>query len=136
MEGRMEGENQTLCELVQQGLLSIHDAAEDMGVDAVINKKLVTAGRIFRFTLSNKVRSIKCLNGSDAEVLEFIANPESAITKVPLKDLRFPREAIVGGIIRGEESIIAGENTVVHPYDRVVVFALPQVLTKVNRFFL
>ncbi len=110
--------------------------AEDMGVDAVINKKLVTAGRIFRFTLSNKVRSIKCLNGSDAEVLEFIANPESAITKVPLKDLRFPREAIVGGIIRGEESIIAGENTVVHPYDRVVVFALPQVLTKVNRFFL
>ena len=32
-EGRMEGKNQTLCELVQQGLLSIHDAAEDMGVD-------------------------------------------------------------------------------------------------------
>ena len=46
--------------------------AESMGVDAVINKKLITAGRIFRFTLSNKVQSIKCLNGSDAEVLEFI----------------------------------------------------------------
>ena len=49
--------------------------AEGMGVDAVINKKLITAGRIFRFTLSNKVRSIKCLNGSDAEILEFIVNP-------------------------------------------------------------
>ena len=47
---------------------------EGMGVDAVINKKLSTAGRIFRFTLSNKVRSIKCLNGSDAEVLEFIVD--------------------------------------------------------------
>ncbi|MBR4802767.1 MAG: Trk system potassium transporter TrkA [Bacteroidales bacterium] len=110
--------------------------AEDMGVDAVINKKLVTAGRIFRFTLSNKVRSIKCLNGSDAEVLEFIANPESTITRAPLKDLKFPKEAIIGGIIRGEESIIANGSTQILPYDRVVVFALPQVLAKVNKFFL
>ena len=110
--------------------------AEDMGVDAVINKKLVTAGRIFRFTLSNKVRSIKCLNGSDAEVLEFIANPDSTITKAPIKDLKFPKEAIIGGIIRGEESIIANDNTIVLPFDRVVVFALPQVLAKVNKFFL
>ena len=38
MEGRMEGKNQTLCELVQQGLLSIHDAAEDMGVDVKTSK--------------------------------------------------------------------------------------------------
>ncbi|MBR4805514.1 MAG: Trk system potassium transporter TrkA, partial [Bacteroidales bacterium] len=94
------------------------------------------AGRIFRFTLSNKVRSIKCLNGSDAEVLEFIANPESAITKAPIKDLKFPKEAIIGGIIRGEESIIPNDFTQISPYDRVVVFALPQVLAKVNKFFM
>ena len=110
--------------------------AEGMGVDAVINKKLSTAGRIFRFTLSNKVRSIKCLNGSDAEVLEFIVNPDSSITKGQIKDLHFPKEAIIGGIIRGNESFIANEYTVIKPYDRVVVFALPQVLSKVNNFFI
>ncbi len=110
--------------------------AEGMGVDAVINKKLSTAGRIFRFTLSNKVRSIKCLNGSDAEVLEFIVNPDSSITKGPIKDLHFPKEAIIGGVIRGNESFIANEYTVIQPYDRVVVFALPQVLAKVNDFFI
>ena len=110
--------------------------AEGMGVDAVINKKLSTAGRIFRFTLSNKVRSITCLNGSDAEVLEFIVNPDSSITKGPVKDLHFPKEAIIGGIIRGNESFIANEYTVIKPYDRVVVFALPQVLSKVNNFFI
>lgn len=110
--------------------------AEGMGVDAVINKKLITAGRIFRFTLSNKVRSIKCLNGSDAEVLEFIVNPSSTITKGPLKELHFPKEAIIGGIIRGNDSFIATEDSVIKPYDRVVVFALPQVLSKVNKFFI
>lgn len=110
--------------------------AEGMGVDAVINKKLITAGRIFRFTLSNKVRSIKCLNGSDAEVLEFLVNPDSNITKGPIKDLKFPKEAIIGGVIRGNESFIANEYTEIRPYDRVVVFALPQVLSKVNNFFI
>ena len=110
--------------------------AEGMGVDAVINKKLITAGRIFRFTLSNKVRSIKCLNGSDAEVLEFLVNPDSSITRGPIKDLHFPKEAIIGGVIRGNESFIANEYTEIKPYDRVVVFALPQVLAKVNNFFI
>lgn len=110
--------------------------AEGMGVDAVINKKLSTAGRIFRFTLSNKVRSIKCLNGSDAEVLEFIVNPSSAITKGPIKDLHFPKEAIIGGIIRGNEIFVATDDTIIKPYDRVAVFALPQVLAKVNKFFI
>ena len=110
--------------------------AEGMGVDAVINKKLSTAGRIFRFTLSNKVRSIKCLKGSDAEVLEFIVNPNSAITKGPLKELHFPKEAIIGGIIRGNEIFVATDETVIKPYDRVAVFALPQVLSKVNKFFI
>ena len=55
--------------------------AESMGVDAVINKKLITAGRIFKFTLSNKVRFIKYMSGTNAEVLEFIVAPDTKITK-------------------------------------------------------
>lgn len=110
--------------------------AEGMGVDAVINKKLITAGRIFRFTLSNKVRSIKCLNGSDADVLEFIVSPGSKITRGKIRDLNFPKEAIIGGFIRGDESFIATPDTEIRPYDRVVIFALPEVLEKTNKFFI
>ena len=109
--------------------------AEGMGVDAVINKKLITASRIFRFTLSNKVQSIKCLNGSDAEILEFIVNPNSSITKDKIRNLGFPKDAIIGGVIRGNNSFIALGDTEIKPYDRVVVFALPSALKKVNKFF-
>ncbi len=109
--------------------------AEGMGVDSIINKKLITASRIFRFTLSNKVQSIKCLNGSDAEVLQFIANPNSEITRDKIRNLKFPKDAIIGGVIRGQHSFIAIGDTEIKPYDKVVVFALPTALTKVNRFF-
>lgn len=109
--------------------------AESMGVDAVINKKLITAGRIFKFTLSNKVRFIKYMNGTNAEVLEFIVSPNSKITKATLKDINFPENAIVGGVIRGNESFIAVGDTQIQAYDRVAVFALPQAVKEVDKMF-
>ena len=109
--------------------------AESMGVDAVINKKLITAGRIFKFTLSNKVRFIKYMSGTNAQVLEYIVAPETEITKRPLKDMGFPDNAIIGGIIRGNESFIAVGDTSIQAYDRVAVFALPEAVKEVDKFF-
>lgn len=109
--------------------------AESMGVDAVINKKLITAGRIFKFTLSNKVRFIKYMSGTNAEVLEFIVSPDTAITKKALRDMDFPKNAIIGGVIRGNESFIAVGDTQIQAYDRVAVFALPEAVKEVDRFF-
>lgn len=109
--------------------------AESMGVDAVINKKLITAGRIFKFTLSSKVRFIKYMSGTNAEVLEYIVAPDTEITKRPLKDMGFPANAIIGGVIRGNESFIAVGDTQINAYDRVAVFALPQAVKEVDKFF-
>ena len=109
--------------------------AESMGVDAVINKKLITAGRIFKFTLSSKVRFIKYMSGTNAEVLEYIVAPDTKITKCPLKDMNFPQHAIIGGIIRGNDSFIAVGDTYIQAYDRVAVFALPEAIKEVDRFF-
>ena len=109
--------------------------AEDMGVDAVINKKLITASRIFKFTLSDKVRFVRYMSGTDAEVLEYTVAPNALITKGALKDIAFPRNAIIGGVIRGSESFIAVGDTRIEPYDRIAVFALPEAVKEVDRFF-
>lgn len=109
--------------------------AEEMGVDTVINKKLITAGRLFKYTLSGKARLVKYMSGTEAEVLEYNVAPGSAITKAPLKDLGFPRDSIIGGVIRGAESLIAVGDTIIQPYDRVAVFALPSAVKEVDKFF-
>ncbi|MBQ6179478.1 MAG: Trk system potassium transporter TrkA [Bacteroidales bacterium] len=109
--------------------------AEEMGVDSVINKKLITAGRLFKFTLSGKARLVKYMSGTDAEVLEFTVPAGSAITKGQLKDLTFPKDSVIGGVIRGSESLIAVGSTKIEPYDRVVVFALPHAVKEVDKFF-
>ncbi|MBR4739693.1 MAG: Trk system potassium transporter TrkA [Bacteroidales bacterium] len=109
--------------------------AEEMGVDSVVNKKLVTASRIYKFTLSDKVRSVRYMSGTDAEVLEYTVAPGSKITKGILKDVDFPADAIIGGIIRGGESFIAVGHTQIEPYDRVAVFALPDAVKQVDKMF-
>ena len=126
------GVNRTIAEV--ENIEYIH-LAEEMGVDTVINKKLITAGRIFKFTLSGKARFVKYMGGTDAEILEYTVSPGSPITKKPLKDLNFPENAIIGGVIRGSESMIAVGDTHIEAYDRVAVFALPSSVYAVDKFF-
>ncbi len=109
--------------------------AEELGVDAVINKKLITAGRLFKYTLSGKARIVKYMSGTEAETLEYTVSPESLITKAPLKDLDFPKNAVIGGVIRGADAFIAVGETKIEPYDRVAVFAIPEAVKEVDRFF-
>ena len=115
--------------------LNYINLADNVGVDTIINKKMVSASNIFRFTMSTDVLAIKCLKGSNAEVLEFIVKPNSPATKAPIKDLGMPAEVVVGGVVRGNKVFIASGDTKILAYDRVVVFAMPSVLAKVGHFF-
>jgi trk system potassium uptake protein TrkA len=126
------GVKRTIAEVENMDYIHL---AENIGVDTFINKKLITASRIFRFTMSEEVSSIKCLTGTEAEVMEYVVKPQSKITTAPLKDVRFPDEAIIGGVIRGKNSFIAHGDTLIKPYDRVVVFALPSEIFTVGKFF-
>ncbi len=115
--------------------LNYINLADSVGVDTIINKKMVSASNIFRFTMSTDVLAIKCLTGSDAEVLEFIVKPNSPATKAPIKDLGLPSDVTIGGIVRGDKVFIASGKTEIAAYDRVVVFAMPSAIAKVGEFF-
>ncbi len=126
------GVKRTIAEVENMDYIHL---AENIGVDTIINKKLITASRIFRFTMSEEVSSIKCLTGTQAEVMEFIVKPDAPATKGSLSEIEFPREAIIGGVIRGKNVFIAHGETNIKPYDKVVVFALPGVINSIGKFF-
>ena len=109
--------------------------AEEMGVDSVINKKLITADKIYRFTLGGKARFVKYMRSTNAEVIEYTAEAGSAITRKALKDISFPSGAIIGGIIRDDDAFIAVGDTIIQAGDRVAVFALPDSIKAVDKLF-
>ena len=111
------------------------DISQNIGIDTIINKKLSTASYIVRFTMDAEVTSIKCLSGINAEVMELVAYPHSAVTRKPIRNLPMPKGAIIGGIIRGDDSFIAVGDFQIEENDKVVVFSLPEAIHKVGKLF-
>ncbi len=126
------GVKKTIAEVENLDYIQI---ADSMGVDSIVNKKLIAASHIFSFTMSAEVPTVQCLTGTNAEALELIVHENSAMTKKPLKLIKFPDDAIIGGIIRGNSSFIAKGDTLFYPNDKVIVFSLPNALKKVNQLF-
>jgi len=111
------------------------DLADSIGVGAMINKKLLAASYIYRFTMDADVQHCKWLTVSDAEVIELVVQPKSKITMGKLKDIDFPEDANIGGIIRGDQGIIAKGDTQIQEGDQVVVFTMPSAIKKVEKIF-
>ena len=109
--------------------------SQNIGVDTLINKKLLAANDIFRYVRKGNVEAITSLHGVDAEVIEYIIAKSNRLTKKPLKELHFPDTALIGGIIRGEDTIIPNGSTVLQLGDRVIVFAKPQSIRRLDELF-
>ncbi len=111
------------------------EISQSVGIDTIINKKLATASYIIRFTMTAEVISTKCLTSVDAEVFEFQAREGSPITRKTIRKLNFPKQAIIGGVIRDNEGYIAQGDMQIQAGDKVVVFALPEAFDGVDKMF-
>ena len=109
--------------------------SQTIGIDTLINKKLIAANNIFRYVRQGDVISIAAVHGLDAEILEFNATEKSKITKGLVKDLHFPKKAIIGGILRQGVAKMIGGHDQIEPNDKVVVLSEQSVIKEVEKFF-
>ena len=126
------GVKRTIALVENTGFISL---SQDIGIDTIINKKLITASYIARFIVKGDAVSSKWLSGTNAELVEFNVGKWAPATRKPIRDLALPPGATVGGIIRGKETIFPTRDTQIKPKDKVVVFALPKVMEQVSRLF-
>ena len=109
--------------------------SQNIGVDTMINMKIIAANYIFRFVRKGTIEAITSLHGVDAEVIEYIVNHESRLTKKPLRKQSFPNAMVIGSVIRGDEVIIPDGDTVLELGDKVIVLALPRAIQKLEKIF-
>ena len=108
---------------------------QTIGLDSLINKKLIAANDITRFVRKTNIVSVASLQGVDAEVFEYVAQPHSPITKNKIKDLKLPKNSLIGGYVRDDEAFIAVGETQIKSNDKVVVVALPGAIQKIEKYF-
>ena len=109
--------------------------SQNVGVDTMINKKLIAANFTFRYIRQGEVLDLTSIHGVDAEILEYEVTETSKIAEKELKDVDFPKSAIVGGVIRKGQGHTTMGGFQFKPKDRVVVLSKPECITKVERLF-
>lgn len=105
----------------------------DIGLGNILSPRLSAINSIVQHVRRGKILSSVSLKGEDAEVLEAVAMETSGIVGTPLKDLNFPKGAIVLAVTQGKTSIIPDGNTVIQPNDRVVILSTRQNIPRVER---
>ena len=109
--------------------------SQSIGIDTLINKKLLAANNIFRYIRKGEVVAMTKLNNMNAELLEFMVRPSSEAEGKSIKDLDFPRSATIAGVVREGKGIIALGDFKIIKGDRVVVCCLPRSIKKVEKMF-
>ena len=106
-----------------------------IGLEAVVDKRKITANAIARFIRHGEIVSVATLQGIGAEALELVVQPNAKIAGRYLKKVRLPAGVILGGAIRDNDVFIPVGDTIIQPYDQVVLIGLPKALNKVEKMF-
>lgn len=108
---------------------------EMVGVDVAISPIQATVNEVLKFTMGIGIESLVTVEGEKGKIIEITAKKGSKIIDKKLKDVKFPRGAIVSAIVRGGEVIIPDGNSMIQPDDKVVIFTLPAAISAVEGLF-
>jgi trk system potassium uptake protein TrkA len=108
---------------------------EMLGIDATVSPRLFAANQILKYVREGEVVSVSLLEDGKAEMLEIIPSPGSHIVNKPLREVNFPRGAVIAAVAREDGVFVPKGNDLIKAGNMVVVFTTPKVRPAVERLF-
>ena len=104
-----------------------------IGIEKVVRTRLSAINTILRHIRKGKVFSDISIKGEQAEFMETLALEASDIVDKPLKQISFPKGAILAGIIHKDDIIIPTGDSVIRSGDHIIIFARKRAIPKVEK---
>ena len=130
--GKSHGIKKTIARIENFDYINL---SQSIGIDTLINKKIIAADNIFKFVRKGNVSLVANLHGTDAEIIEFVVKEDSKITKSPINKLKFPNSSKIAGVIRNGIPIIPFGDFHLKENDKTIVFSLTESIQKIEKFF-
>ncbi len=130
--GKSHGIKKTIARIENFDYINL---SQSIGIDTLINKKIIAADNIFKFVRKGNVSLVANLHGTDAEIIEFVVKEGSKITKSPINKLNFPNSSKIAGVIRNGIPIIPFGDFHLKENDKTIVFSLTESIQKIEKFF-
>lgn len=126
------GAQKTICRVGRTEYIPL---MEKVGVDSVLSPRVITAGFILSQVRRGKFVSVALLEGAKAQAMEIVVTPTSKAANRRLKEVKLPRECLIGAVLHKGHVYIPNGESILEPGDNIVVFTLSDMLNKVNKFF-
>jgi len=107
----------------------------DLGVHAMISPRRAVADAILQFVHRGRVMSTHMLGDHDGEIMDVRIPKEpknESLLGTPLREIEFPRGALLGAVLRDNQVLVASGETQLQPGDEVLVVALRGAISKVE----
>ena len=106
-----------------------------LGIDVVINPKAITVSQVLSYVRRGRIHSVHSIQENFGELIEADALDTSTIVGKPLKEIDLPSNTRFGAIMRNDQVIVPGPQTIIEGGDRVILFAAKEAVPKVERLF-
>lgn len=106
-----------------------------LGIDVRVDPRETTVSTILRHIRRGRIRELHSVGDGMAEIIEAEALETSPLAGRSVRQIKLPRSAVVGAIVRGEEVIIPRGSTVFEAGDRVIMLALTDAVKTVEQLF-
>lgn len=127
------GVKKTVCQMKRTDVMPL---VEQIGIDAILSPRLITAGAILKYMRVGEIISVTLFGEDRAEMLELLAQPGATAVGKALKHIKFPAGSVIGAVVREDRVIIPDGDFKINPHDRLMVFSLPKHIHKTEQLFL
>lgn len=107
--------------------ISFNSVINDLNLGSIIYPRIITSDYILKYvrsrnnSRSSNVETLYKLANGKAEALEFIIKPDSPLIDIPLQDLHFRKNTLIGCIVRSGKVIVPSGQDVMKAGDSVLV---------------
>jgi trk system potassium uptake protein len=129
---RQFGVKKIICEVMKPQYVPVYKA---LGIDSLINPRLLAAAQIIRLTRREDVVALSILQDERAEVFEMVLPETAKVVNHKISEISLPRGMLIGSLVRNGDVIVPNGGTVLKANDHLVIFALPKVGVKLERYF-
>ena len=107
-----------------------------LGIDLAVTPRASIADRILKMMFRGDVTSLAILGDGQVEILELGIKEGSPALGSEIKELRMPRGALIGTILRGDKVLIPSGNDILQAGDSVILIVAAKTLDAVRKVLL
>ena len=104
-------------------------------IDSAVSRHLTLVNDILRLLRTGNVLKDVLIKDIDAEVLELVVDSKSKVCNKKIRAINFPKETVVGAIVRSGTVVLPEGNVTIEAGDDVVIFSQPESIPQIESLF-